>query len=149
MTSTVSLHDFTDLYDRMSRDTFHSVAAGRTLLETIYHPSIAFSDPFHTLNGLDALSVYFHRMYRSVEAIHFQYGHYWHGEQADFLRWHMTYRHPSIGKGKVIEVDGGTELVWQDQRVIRHTDLFDAGAMLYEHLPIMGWAIGHIRGRMV
>ncbi len=146
--SPTDIRGFTGLYDRMNRDTLHSVSACRAQLATIYHPAVVFSDPFHTLNGLDALSVYFHRMYRSVDAIHFQYGHYWHGEQADFLRWHMTYCHPSIGKGKAIDVNGGTELVWQDQRVIRHTDLFDAGAMLYEHLPVMGWAIDKIRERM-
>jgi len=38
--------------------------------------------------------------------------------------------------------------VWQDNRVIRHHDLFDAGAMLYEHLPVMGWAIHKVKERL-
>jgi len=60
----------------------------------------------------------------------------------------MHYRHPSVGKGKEITLTGGTELVWQDNRVIRHHDLFDAGAMLYEHLPVMGWAIHKVKDRL-
>ena len=144
----LSIHDFTGLYDQMNRDTMHSVAASREKLATLYHPSVVFSDPFHTIHGLDELSRYFHQMYRSVESIHFHYGHYWRNEKADFLRWTMRYRHPAIARGQEIELGGGTELVWQDNRVISHTDLFDAGAMLYEHLPFIGWAIGKVKERM-
>ena len=146
--NSLGIHDFTDLYDQMNRDTMSSIEASRERLATVYHPSVVFRDPFHTLNGLDELSRYFHQMYRAIESIHFHYGRYWHNDEADFLRWTMRYRHPAIAKGKEIELSGGTELVWQDNRVIQHTDLFDAGAMLYEHLPVMGWAIGKIRERM-
>lgn len=144
----LTIHDFTGLYDHLNHKTLHSLEATHDRLSTVYHPSIVFVDPFHTLNGLDALSRYFFNMYRSVESIRFHYGHYWQGEEADFLRWTMHYRHPSVGKGKEITLTGGTELVWQDNRVIRHHDLFDAGAMLYEHLPVMGWAINTIKGRL-
>lgn len=139
---------FTSLYGRMNSDTMHSVTACREQLASIYHESIVFSDPFHTINGLDDLSQYFHQMYRSIESIHFRYGHYWHNDETDFLRWTMTYRHPAISKGKEIELEGGTELIWQSDLVIQHTDLFDAGAMLYEHLPVIGWAIGKVKERM-
>ena len=40
-------------------------------------------------------------------------------------------------------------LHWQDDKIIVHQDFFDGGAMLYEHLPVMGWAIRKLKERML
>ena len=64
-----------------------------------------------------------------------------------YLRWVMSYRHPRLAGGKVIRVSGCSHLLWRD-KVYRHRDYFDAGALLYEHLPVLGRVIAWLKRRM-
>ena len=68
-------------------------------------------------------------------------------DHAGYLRWTMHYRHPRLRRGQLIEVEGCSHLLWHE-KVYQHRDYFDAGALLYEHLPLMGTAIGWLKGRL-
>ena len=65
-----------------------------------------------------------------------------------YLRWTMSYRHPRLKKGELIRVEGCSYLLWNG-KVHQHRDYFDAGALLYENLPLMGSAIRWLKGRLV
>ncbi len=69
------------------------------------------------------------------------------GDGEGYLRWTMTYRHPRLRGGAPIRVDGCSHLLWWD-KVYQHRDYFDAGALLYEHLPLMGGAIAWLKRRL-
>lgn len=141
----------TGIYDQLDAD---SVNSG--LLAQLYHPDAVFHDPFHRVESLQQIQQYFSALYQSVEAIVFEYGQFWPGssddcdgdKSADMLRWTMTFSHPAIASGKQIRVEGCTELHWQDGKVIHHRDLFDGADMLYNHLPLIGWALRKVRERM-
>jgi hypothetical protein len=61
----------------------------------------------------------------------------------------MRYRHPRLKAGKHdIKVDGVTLLRWENNLVVQHQDIFDAGSLLYEHLPVIGWLIHKLKERM-
>ncbi|BBI47777.1 hypothetical protein HORIV_01980 [Vreelandella olivaria] len=61
----------------------------------------------------------------------------------------MTFIHPRLAGGKPVEVEGCSALTFADDgRVQRHRDYFDAGAMLYEQLPLMGSAIRWLKKRL-
>lgn len=137
------LQQFTRWYDELNAETISLEYFTR-----IYHPDICFIDPFHQIDGVQVLRDYFAGMYRSLEEIHFTHESSISQDQLDSLTWTMTFRHPAIGGGKAIEVQGVTQLTWQNNRVIRHRDYFDGGQMLYEHLPLIGWTIGKIKRRM-
>lgn len=64
-----------------------------------------------------------------------------------YLRWTLHYRHPRLSRGQRIDVAGCSHLLWHE-KVYQHRDYFDAGALLYEHLPLMGPAIGWLKGRL-
>lgn len=59
----------------------------------------------------------------------------------------MHFRHPRLRGGAPISVDGCSHLLWWD-KVYQHRDYFDAGAMLYEHLPLMGGVIAWLKRRL-
>ena len=59
----------------------------------------------------------------------------------------MHFRHPRLRGGAPISVDGCSHLLWRD-KVYQHRDYFDAGAMLYEHLPLMGGVIAWLKRRL-
>ncbi|MFO7705607.1 MAG: nuclear transport factor 2 family protein [Halopseudomonas sp.] len=119
------------------------------LLGDIYAPDIHFTDPLHDVTGLDAMRAYFAQMYANVTHISFDF------HQCDsvregqaLLRWTMTFCHPRLNKGRAIQVEGCSCLFFHDQRVSRHIDYYDAGALLYEHIPLLGGIIHWLKGRL-
>tara|TARA_R110002049_G_scaffold10328_5_gene50931 strand:+ start:941 stop:1372 length:432 start_codon:yes stop_codon:yes gene_type:complete len=118
-------------------------------LYEVYTENIIFSDPLHHLEGREALARYFSAMYENVEHCHFTYHtRQLQGLQA-FVTWTMTFMHPRLAGGQAVKVEGCSALTFAaDGRVERHRDYFDAGAMLYEHLPLMGSAIRWLKKRL-
>ena len=107
-------------------------------LGELYSDDVLFRDPLHEVRGLPALQRYFAEMYANVGRLDFDF----HGfdqvcDGEGYLRWTMHFRHPRLRGGAPISVDGCSHLLWWD-KVYQHRDYFDAGAMLYEHLPLMG-----------
>ncbi|GLK89249.1 nuclear transport factor 2 family protein [Pseudomonas turukhanskensis] len=117
-------------------------------LSQLYTDDVRFQDPLHEINGLPAVQAYFRELYSNVQDLDFQfYGFDQLYPGAGYLRWKMTYRHPRLNGGQSIEVQGCSHLLWRD-KVYMHRDYFDAGALLYEHLPVMGRLIRWLKGRL-
>jgi hypothetical protein len=117
-------------------------------LDALYSVDVAFTDPLHEVHGLENLRSYFAGLYANVSELRFDFhGFDQIGEGEGYLRWVMSYRHPRLAGGKLIRVDGCSHLLWHD-KVYRHRDYFDAGALLYEHLPVLGRAIAWLKRRM-
>jgi len=118
-------------------------------LGELYTEDVRFQDPLHEIHGLPALQEYFRELYANVAELHFQfYGFDQLHPGAGYLRWKMSYRHPRLKGGQLIEVEGCSHLLWRD-KVYAHRDYFDAGALLYEHLPLLGRVIRWLKGRLV
>jgi hypothetical protein len=119
------------------------------LLDTLYHPDICFIDPAHTLNGLPALKQYFFSLYENVESIRFTFDVRMQSGGQAFVTWTMEISHPRLAKGLPVAVQGCSCLTFApDGRVIRHQDYFDLGAMIYEHLPLVGGLIRTVKKRL-
>ncbi|WP_285419430.1 nuclear transport factor 2 family protein [Pseudomonas sp. efr-133-TYG-5] len=117
-------------------------------LDELYSDDIHFTDPLHEVQGLAPLRSYFSELYANVHELRFDF----HGfDQVSagegYLRWVMSYRHPRLAGGRLIRVAGCSHLLWRD-KVYRHRDYFDAGALLYEHLPVLGRAIAWLKRRL-
>lgn len=117
-------------------------------LRELYSDDILFRDPLHEVRGLPAVRGYFGELYANVSELRFDfYGFDQSGEGEGYLRWTMSYRHPRLRGGALIRVEGCSHLRWRD-KVYQHRDYFDAGALLYEHLPILGRVIAWLKGRL-
>ncbi len=117
-------------------------------LGELYSDDVLFRDPLHEVRGLPALQRYFAEMYANVGRLHFDFHSF--DQVCDgegYLRWTMHFRHPRLRGGAPISVDGCSHLLWRD-KVYQHRDYFDAGAMLYEHLPLMGGVIAWLKRRL-
>lgn len=117
-------------------------------LGALYSDDVQFTDPLHQIHGLPQMRRYFAELYANVSDLHFDF----HGfdqvsEGNGYLRWTMSYAHPRLARGKTIKVQGCSHLLWRD-KVYQHRDYFDAGALLYEHLPIMGQLIAWLKRRL-
>lgn len=119
------------------------------LLDSLYSQDIAFADPLHQVHGLPELRRYFSELYSHISQLRFDYqGFDEVAEGEGYLRWKMSFCHPRLNSGKVVRVEGCSHLMWRDKKVYRHRDYFDAGAMLYEHLPVFGRVISWLKRRI-
>lgn len=138
-----SLENFLATYQRLDLGKLQS-------LRSIYDRNVEFIDPFTRIQGLDDLLRYFESMYRNVISCEFDQQQRIGQEALWALTWKMTYRHPKIAKGKAITLDGCSVLKFNREtgKVLYHRDYFDAGAMLYEKLPLLGSLIRLVKRRM-
>ncbi|WP_331347079.1 nuclear transport factor 2 family protein [Cellvibrio sp. UBA7661] len=115
----------------------------------VYSNDIQFRDPLHALNGLSNLTEYLSGMMDDLLECRFEFHHSMElperGEA--LLFWTMHYRHKKLAGGKQLELTGNTHILFKD-KVYYHRDYFDAGSMLYEHLPVMGFAIRQIKKKV-
>ena len=117
-------------------------------LEKLYADDITFRDPLHEIQGLEALRAYFAQLYANTHDIRYVFcgvNEVTPGE--GYLRWTLQFRHPRLARNRPVSLQGCSYLRWCE-RVHFHQDYFDAGALLYEHLPIMGSAIRWLKGRL-
>ncbi|MFA5679246.1 MAG: nuclear transport factor 2 family protein [Pseudomonas sp.] len=137
-----------DFLHRFARDFTALNADNLELLSGLYSPDVNFRDPFHEISGLASLQRYFSELYANTSDIGFTfYGYDQLREGAGYLRWTLHYRHPRLADGRPIRVEGCSYLEWHE-RVYLHQDYFDAGALLYEQLPVMGRVIGWLKRRL-
>ncbi|CAH0231143.1 DUF2358 domain-containing protein [Pseudomonas mediterranea] len=117
-------------------------------LEKLYNKDIIFRDPLHQIQGLTHLRAYFTELYTNADAIRYAFTHADEVRPGEgYLRWTLQFRHPRLARGQPITLQGCSHLQWRD-RVHFHQDYFDAGALLYEHVPVMGGAIRWLKGRL-
>jgi limonene-1,2-epoxide hydrolase len=118
-------------------------------LGQLYHHAAVFTDPLHEVRGLDNIHAYFAQMYANVSELHFEfYAFDQTGEGQGYLRWAMRYRHPRLAGGRMIRLEGCSHLLWSEGKVYQHRDYFDAGALLYEQLPVFGAVIRWLKRRL-
>ncbi|MCE3253191.1 MAG: transcriptional regulator [Cellvibrio sp.] len=141
MTLTV-LQKIRNLYLHFDQSILHSLA-------DIYSEDIQFRDPLHAVNGLENLSDYYAGMLGGLIDCRFEFHHSMEmAERGEaILFWTMHYRHKKLAGGKSLELTGNTHLLFND-KIYYHRDYFDAGSMLYEHIPVMGFAIRQIKKKV-
>lgn len=131
-----------ELFNAMARETTH-------LVDELYEADVRFDDPFHRIDGREALRAYYARMYAGVLGIRFDFSDETVGADDLVLYWTMRYRHARLRGGAEISLEGCSRLVYGETgRIARHRDYFDAGALLYEHVPLLGRAVRLIRERV-
>ena len=132
------------LYQKMGPGDVH-----RQLLARLYTDDIEFQDPLHQVSGIDNLTTYFAELYENVLELSFNFHHGFRKGDEGCVHWTMTYRHKNLyGGRRDIIVHGVSLLTWREDKVCRQRDFFDAGELLYEHIPLFGWGIRKLKERL-
>ena len=132
---------FRSLYQSFDKETLER-------LPHFYSDDIFFKDPIHQLNGIEALTRYFASFCDPELACNFVFSNQLITEEQAFFQWDMHYRHPRLKNGEPLTLKGGT-LIKFNSHIYYHEDLYDMGAMIYQHIPILGWAINKVNARLV
>lgn len=130
---------FLEMYQKLSADNLET-------LQSVYRSDIRFIDPAHVIVGIDNLTAYFAALYKNIDSIDFSFRHPLLVESKGYISWEMTFSHRRLAGGKPIIIDGVTYLEFDDEGLVHyHRDYFDLGAMLYEHIPLLGYLVKSIK----
>lgn len=134
------LSNFIEIYQQLSGEKLY-------LLSDLYHQDIVFIDPMHQVAGLDSLNLYFSKLFQQLTFCHFKIEHVIAQDDEATVYWTMSYQHPRLNSGKMVDVQGSSHIKGCGDKVIFHRDYLDLGAMLYEQLPILGRIITWFKKR--
>lgn len=132
------LCNFVDNYQKLSTDNLD-------LLDLIYHQDITFIDPIHQLSGFDNLKAYFIGLYQNLSACEFIIDDVIYSDDKAAIYWTMIYKHSKLNSGNAVTVFGNSHIKGLEDKVIYHRDYLDAGAMLYEQIPLLGKVVKFIK----
>jgi hypothetical protein len=126
---------------------FHELRPGaRFPYAELYAPDVVFEDPLHRAEGLDAVRAHFERLNANLRVCRFEYEPAFHDGPDAVLPWTMSLE-LRRGPRRAIVVPGVTLLRFSD-RITRQRDHFDAGALVYEHVPVLGALIRFVKRRV-
>lgn len=134
------LLNFVTIYQSLHTDNVDDI-------RQIYHRDIIFEDPLHRVEGLNNLLDYFNKLYQNLSYCEFIITDSFYSHNQAAVYWVMSFKHPNLNGGELVEVIGHTHLKGIDDKVTYHRDYLDAGAMLYEHIPVLGSAIRFVKKR--
>ncbi|MGL4516339.1 MAG: nuclear transport factor 2 family protein [Shewanella sp.] len=138
--NTKVVDEFIRLYQALNKDNLPRLAE-------VYADNIVFVDPLHRIEGLQALTRYFGKLYENIKHIEFDIKEIHQTDTQAALYWQMHYAHPKLNQGALIRVDGMSQLKFS-HKIEFHRDYFDIGQMLYEQLPCMGPLIRAVKVRV-
>jgi len=117
-------------------------------VEGFYAATVEFEDPFTKINGRQRLLAYYEGMYKDLESISFDIKSEFQSGDETVALWTMTLQHKDLAGGAPVIVDGVSYVRFENDKAVNQRDYFDAGAMLYEHVPIVGSLIRWLKGKM-
>ncbi len=115
-------------------------------ISDLYAEQAVFMDPVHKVVGQAAITEYFRAIMADVQACRFEFHNVKCADGQALLEWTMHFRHPKLG-GDSIAVDGCSVLDFS-QKIDRHRDYYDLGEMLYEHVPVLGYAVRYLKHKL-
>jgi steroid delta-isomerase len=106
---------------------------------------VHFQDPFNDIHGAEALAKIFHHMFDTLGDVRFSVHHV----STDGDTCLMAWRFEAVLRNRPWSFDGASVVTFApDGRVAEHIDHWDAARSFYEKLPVIGWLLATLRGRI-
>lgn len=120
---------------------------GLGALDSIFAPDARFKDPFNDVRGIMAIRSVFAHMYAHTHGSHFVVREWAVQGQTLFVLWDYHFQTRQGGKPWRIE---GTSVVRFNAEglAIEHIDYWDVAEQLYAKVPVLGWLMQWLRGRL-
>lgn len=141
--------------DRARADRFGEVFADFTpekvaeIAPEVYAPSIHFNDTLKDIHGLDELVPYLVESAGHCEACRVELLDVARSGDDYYVRWEMMIRFKKLAKGQDTVSRGVSHLRFdEDNRMTYHQDYWDSAGGFFEYVPVLGWMIRKIKGRL-
>lgn len=117
-------------------------------LDDLYAPGVQFRDPVREIVGIAELRRYFSASREHVAECGFDFVNRLSDDGQCFFQWRMHYRHPRLAGGKPLFLRGMSHIHFFEDRILEHSDIYDMGAMLYEHVPVLRTGVRLLKQRL-
>ena len=114
-------------------------------LSEIYADNILFIDPIHRVSGIENLKTYFKKLDSNLIEGSFEFTAESIIDHTAYLQWEMNLK---LKKPKTKVKASGISVLTLDQKVIVQRDYFDAGAVFYENVPVLGTVIRFLKRKI-
>lgn len=140
-TTPTAIHRFVDYYAGLDKQPPSALAG-------LYASDAILIDPFGEHRGLPEIQRYFAHLLASVTSCRFAIDPPLCDEARFAVGWTMHWSHPKVAGGEGLSLPGCSVVDLKNDLIIRQRDYYDAGEMLYEHLPLLGWAVRSVKRRV-
>ena len=138
MTPDQRLDRYIDFLESLTR-------ARLSTLDKFVTPDVRFADPFHDVEGRQAMTAIFERMFEDVSELRFGAGARSSTAHHGFFSWVLEGR---LGT-RSWRASGVTQVRFSpDGLVCEHIDYWDTATQLYERFPLIGPLLRHLRRRI-
>lgn len=138
-------------YADRARDAFTRLDINNLqVVDEFYDSNVEFHDPITQLKGKENMRAYYKKMYQGLKSIKFDYQEAIESDKTVVLIWTMTYATDKLNGGAPIVVKGNSHMKFggPENKVIYHRDYLDVGAMVYEHIPVLGAGVRYIKTKL-
>jgi hypothetical protein len=118
-------------------------------MEAMYATNVQFSSPYINLVGRDALAEHYKSLFANLKSFSLDITEEFVSGQETVLLWDITYAHPKLNSGDTLKISGVSHLTFADDQVISQKDYFDAGAMVYENVTLVGRLVKWVKNKVV
>ena len=128
---------FENLHEGTSVDAF----------KVIYADTVVFKDPFNEVKGVEAVHKIFAHMYENLDNPRFVITEYFGTSDTAYVKWDFIFAFK--GEKKETSFEGVSRLEMNaDDRVISHTDFWDAAEHMYEKMPLLGSVLRFVKRKI-
>ncbi len=125
----------------------YSADAIREHIRTVYDEGAWFGDPYHTVEGIDAIERYFLAMAEPVESCTFKVDSMQRAGSDYYARWTMTLVSKAAGENPITAI-GMSHLRYNTEgKIVFQQDYWDTSAML-DRLPVVGFWTRLVKARI-
>lgn len=114
-------------------------------LDEIYSDQVIFIDPIHRIEGIENLKSYFKKLNENLVEGSFRFTEEAIVGNTAYLQWEMNLK---LKRPKKNVTATGISVLTVEQKVIKHRDLFDAGELFYENVPVLGSVIRFLKRKI-
>ena len=141
MTARAAMDAYAAFFESLSPESLHR-------LDELCAPEVRFRDPFNDVSGVARFRAVLAKMFRDVADPRFEVTDKAFSGRTCYLRWTFTFR--GIGSNTELQrIDGVSEIHLDSAgKVIAHLDHWDAGAQIYERIPVLGAVVRMVRRRL-
>ncbi len=150
LTKTTCNHSGAEMHRQSLINDFKSFyGSGMTNLDQlarIYTQDIEYRDPLRRVLGILGLKRHVKRMLLGSSQVIFQISDEQCGDNWASFTWLVSYNKAALMRDKAITLRGTTQIRFTD-RIFYQENFYDLGAMIYQHIPLLGWAVRFVNKR--
>ena len=120
------------------------------IVDEFYSTDAHFCDPLVDIRGVERIKSYYRSILEHTLELRFAFDKSLEEGDSLALPWIMHLRSKELRGGNPIVVSGISHLTFDEvsSKATYHRDYFDLGQLAYEHVPLVGTAVRHIKSKL-